>query len=178
MAPASQEPEPASAATTRPDSDSSVDNIAQNFCLELSTGVRPVLLPWVPGHRASQFRAYAPLLSPALLHHLAPFAVVLSSSLIRSKSPSIRTGAVWTLPCAVWALRGEQAASALEANLTNLENRLDALLAAFEASEGGAEAPKDTSDTHNGKSPDGTSPNGQKHNEGSGPDAVGAAKKP
>ncbi|TDZ17819.1 hypothetical protein Cob_v009360 [Colletotrichum orbiculare MAFF 240422] len=29
-------------------------------------------------------------------------------------------------------LRGEQAATALEANLTNLENRLDALLAAFE----------------------------------------------
>ncbi|KAK2769054.1 hypothetical protein CKAH01_00661 [Colletotrichum kahawae] len=76
------------------------------------------------------------------------------------------------------ASSGEQAASALEANLTNLENRLDALLAAFEASEGGAKAPKDTSDTHNGNSPDGTSPNGQKHNEGSGPDAVGAAKKP
>ncbi|KAL3306506.1 hypothetical protein RB213_010639 [Colletotrichum asianum] len=94
MAPASQEPEPASATTTRPDSDSSVDNIAQ-------------------------------------------------------------------------------AASALEANLTNLENRLDALLAAFEASEGGAEAPKDTNDTHNGNTP-----SGQKHNEGSGPDASGAAKKP
>ncbi|KAJ0313764.1 hypothetical protein COL516b_000708 [Colletotrichum fioriniae] len=30
-------------------------------------------------------------------------------------------------------LRGEQAASALEANLTNLEGRLDALLAAFES---------------------------------------------
>ncbi|EQB43467.1 hypothetical protein CGLO_17871 [Colletotrichum gloeosporioides Cg-14] len=94
MAPASQEPEPASATTTRPDSDSSVDNIAQ-------------------------------------------------------------------------------AASALEANLTNLENRLDALLAAFEASEGGAEAPKDPNDTQDGKPP-----NGQKRNEGSGPDASGAAKKP
>ncbi|KAJ0386061.1 hypothetical protein COL922a_005088 [Colletotrichum nupharicola] len=125
MAPASQEPEPASATTTRPDSDSSVDNIAQSFCLELSTGVRPVLLlPLGPrsswfvsltlaiilgsqarSSSASQFRAYAPLLSPALLHHLAPFAVVLSRSLIRSEFPSIGTGAVWTLPCAVWALR-------------------------------------------------------------------------
>ncbi|KAH9243008.1 hypothetical protein K456DRAFT_130027 [Colletotrichum gloeosporioides 23] len=84
MAPASQEPEPASATTTRPDSDSSVDNIAQ---------------------------AYRDL------------------------------------------QRGEQAASALEANLTNLENRLD-----------------DTQDRN--------SPSGQKRNEGSGPDASGAAKKP
>ncbi|KAI8152847.1 hypothetical protein K4K49_009007 [Colletotrichum sp. SAR 10_70] len=104
MAPASQEPEAASATTTRPDNDSSVDNIAQ---------------------------AYRDL------------------------------------------QRGEQAASALEANLTNLENRLDALLAAFESSEGGAEAPKDTNDTHNGNTP-----SGQKHNEGSGPDASGAANKP
>ncbi|KAI8240514.1 hypothetical protein K4K57_000688 [Colletotrichum sp. SAR 10_99] len=104
MAPASQEPEPVSATTTRPDNDSSVDNIAQ---------------------------AYRDL------------------------------------------QRGEQAASALEANLTNLENRLDALLAAFESSEGGAEAPKDTNDTHNRNTP-----SGQKHNEGSGPDASGAAKKP
>jgi hypothetical protein len=32
-------------------------------------------------------------------------------------------------------LRGEQAATALEANLTNLESKLDALLAAFEANE-------------------------------------------
>ncbi|OHE95765.1 hypothetical protein CORC01_08906 [Colletotrichum orchidophilum] len=32
-------------------------------------------------------------------------------------------------------LRGEQAASALEANLTNLEGRLDALLAAFESAQ-------------------------------------------
>lgn len=99
--------------------------LMQNFCLELSTGVRPVLLlPLGPrsswfvsltlaiilgsqarSSSASQFCAYAPLLSPALLHHLAPFAVVLSRSLIRSEFPSIGTGAVWTLPCAVWALR-------------------------------------------------------------------------
>ncbi|KAK1843327.1 hypothetical protein CCHR01_14052 [Colletotrichum chrysophilum] len=77
---------------------------------------------------------------------------------------------IFALPA---ASSGEQAASALEANLTNLENRLDALLAAFESSEGGAEAPKDTNDTHNGNTP-----SGQKHNEGSGPDASGAAKKP
>ncbi|KAF0332426.1 hypothetical protein GQ607_000442 [Colletotrichum asianum] len=161
MAPASQEPEPASATTTRPDSDSSVDNIAQNFCLELSTGVRPVLL----GPRSSWFVSLT-------------FALILGSQARSSSASQFRAYATLRSSprrsCTIETHSpGEQAASALEANLTNLENRLDALLAAFEASEGGAEAPKDTNDTHNGNTP-----SGQKHNEGSGPDASGAAKKP
>ncbi|KAI1264108.1 hypothetical protein F5Y18DRAFT_428188 [Xylariaceae sp. FL1019] len=36
--------------------------------------------------------------------------------------------------------RGERQAAAIEANLTNLENKLDALLAAFDA--GGSESPE------------------------------------
>ncbi|KXH28535.1 hypothetical protein CNYM01_13662 [Colletotrichum nymphaeae SA-01] len=56
-------------------------------------------------------------------------------------------------------LRGEQAASALEANLTNLEGRLDALLAAFESAqepnEDGTVAPPPGQDA---KKPDDTVP--------------------
>ncbi|KAK1729391.1 hypothetical protein CaCOL14_002661 [Colletotrichum acutatum] len=56
-------------------------------------------------------------------------------------------------------LRGEQAASALEANLTNLEGRLDALLAAFESAqepnEDGNVAPPPGQDA---KKPDDTVP--------------------
>ncbi|KAF4423440.1 hypothetical protein CFRS1_v004656 [Colletotrichum fructicola] len=141
MAPASQEPEPASATTTRPDNDSSVDNIAQAYRdLQRQREMRAF------GYRSPSKAAT----SGKVLGPLLPF---------RSQLVAISIG--------------EQAASALEANLTNLENRLDALLAAFESSEGGAEAPKDTNDTHNGNTP-----SGQKHNEGSGPDASGAAKKP
>ncbi|KAF3803437.1 hypothetical protein GCG54_00004607 [Colletotrichum gloeosporioides] len=150
MAPASQEPEPASATTTRPDSDSSVDNIAQ-----------------ARSSPASQFRAYAPLLSPGAP---APFGPIRRCSVTLVDSLKVPIHRNWS---GLDPPLGEQAASALEANLTNLENRLDALLAAFEASEGGAEAPKDPNDTQ-----DGNPPNGQKRNEGSGPDASGAAKKP
>ncbi|TID04394.1 hypothetical protein CH35J_002610 [Colletotrichum higginsianum] len=98
MAPASQETESASPTTTRPDGESSVDNIAQ---------------------------AYRDL------------------------------------------VRGEQAAAALEANLTTLESRLDALLAAFEASEkpehDGAAAPS----TEELKKQDGTTHNAQPSENGS-----------
>ncbi|WYZ34673.1 hypothetical protein EsH8_I_000949 [Colletotrichum jinshuiense] len=70
-------------------------------------------------------------------------------------------------------LRGEQAATALEANLTNLESRLDALLAAFEVAEGspkdGTAVPQDD----NLKNQDGAAHNGaadgQNENEGSDP---------
>ncbi|CAH0049494.1 unnamed protein product [Clonostachys solani] len=41
-------------------------------------------------------------------------------------------------------LRGEQAASTLEANLTNLESKLDALLAAYEPAETTEEGGKDS----------------------------------
>ncbi|KAI3545033.1 hypothetical protein CSPX01_05239 [Colletotrichum filicis] len=60
-------------------------------------------------------------------------------------------------PLAPRAYKGEQAASALEANLTNLEGRLDALLAAFESTqepnEDGTVAPPPG---HDAKKPDDT----------------------
>ncbi|GKT55161.1 hypothetical protein ColTof3_02500 [Colletotrichum tofieldiae] len=54
-------------------------------------------------------------------------------------------------------LQGEQAATALETNLTNLESRLDALLAAFEANEksdqdGAAASQKEDETTRHGTS--------------------------
>ncbi|KAI9167002.1 hypothetical protein HJFPF1_03121 [Paramyrothecium foliicola] len=50
-------------------------------------------------------------------------------------------------------LRGEQAATALEANLSNLESKLDALLATFEAKN-----PEQPEDKTKGKPADGKSP--------------------
>ncbi|GKT42052.1 uncharacterized protein ColSpa_02233 [Colletotrichum spaethianum] len=73
---------------------------------------------------------------------------------------------------------GEQAATALETNLTNLESRLDALLAAFEANEkskqNGAAAPQDK----DLKRQDGTTHCGTSNGEKDGSGSNEAAKKP
>ncbi|KAL0939061.1 uncharacterized protein CTRU02_205671 [Colletotrichum truncatum] len=105
----------------------------------LSSGLRIASL------RDCPFRTH-PTTSPSFLAHSTPLIAVQAHSLVHSSFPSIGTGAVWTFTCTVWVLvvgsetddvprGGEQAATALEANLTSLENRLDALLAAFEAAE-------------------------------------------
>ena len=59
--------------------------------------------------------------------------------------------------------RGEQAASALEANLTNLEGKLDAMLAAFEAiAQDAEEDVKDAEEQGQGDQED----NGKKDSQG------------
>ncbi|KAF9879254.1 hypothetical protein CkaCkLH20_03487 [Colletotrichum karsti] len=75
-----------------------------------------------------------------------------------------------------------QAASALEANLTNLENRLDALLAAFEATEepqkeGDSSATAKDDKPNKGDAHNGDSSNGQKEQNGSGHGAASGPSK-
>jgi len=68
-------------------------------------------------------------------------------------------------------LRGEQAATTLETNLTNLESRLDALLAAFEANgksdQAGTAAPHNENSKEDGTTHHGTSDTEKKDGPGS-----------
>ncbi|KAF6813930.1 hypothetical protein CSOJ01_04336 [Colletotrichum sojae] len=151
MAPASQEPEPASP-TTRTDSESSVESIAQTYKDLIRSRPGPARgLSVPPGYRTGQLN---PKLEPGITRTEAkvgkPINTVASTGALLTALPAMVClgqciEARQPEPHCEISERaaggdadepGEQAAAALEANLTNLENRLDALLAAFEAADG------------------------------------------
>ncbi|KXH61140.1 hypothetical protein CSAL01_02337 [Colletotrichum salicis] len=145
MAPASKAPESASPTTTGPDG--SVDNIAQTIRWHCEPrdeyGLEHLTPPKASAHIQSQpmstSRRPEPLSDYAQYYlHCQSLGTIALPLAPRRGGLAKRQDREDKFPCFVIhrdAPSGEQAASALEANLTNLEGRLDALLAAFESAQ-------------------------------------------